>query len=176
MKPGGYFEASVLDIDMVNMGNRTKRTVDQIKSSLREQPANKSDWTKKAPSDKALHIMAKKGFVHITRCWVGLPAVGNVDGSREERASMQQVLKEVTAPEEIDMTSAEGMNRAVPRVGRWWYSKCFEDYPDEEEEVQQPRFKSSLWEDKTLLRECEKKRTNFRMLITFARKPLDYVD
>ncbi|KAF3201637.1 hypothetical protein TWF106_009694 [Orbilia oligospora] len=171
LKPGGYLELSVLDIDMVNMGPRTKRTVDEIKVNLRKhQSGNGSDWHKKTPSEKALRLMAKRGFTDITRCRVGLPTVGNVDGSREEQASMQQILKEGNSPEEVDMGSAEGINRVVSKVGRWWYGKCFENI-GEEVQGETLRYKKTLWEDKTLLRECEKKKTNFRMLISFARKP-----
>ncbi|KAK6520665.1 hypothetical protein TWF506_000914 [Arthrobotrys conoides] len=171
LKPGGYLELSVLDIDMVNMGPRTKRTIDEIKVNLRKyQSGNGSDWHKKTPSEKALRLMAKRGFTDITRCRVGLPTVGNVDGSREEQASMQQILKEGNSPEEVDMGSAEGINRVVSKVGRWWYGKCFENI-GEEVQGETLQYKKTLWEDKTLLRECEKKKTNFRMLISFARKP-----
>ncbi|KAK6503557.1 hypothetical protein TWF481_008571 [Arthrobotrys musiformis] len=171
LKPGGYLELSVLDIDMVNMGPRTKRTVDEIKVNLRKhQSGNGSDWHKKTPSEKALRLMAKRGFTDITRCRVGLPTVGNVDGSREEQASMQQILKEGNSPEEVDMGSAEGINRVVSKVGRWWYGKCFENIGEDTQE-ETLRYRKTLWEDKTLLRECEKKKTNFRMLISFARKP-----
>ncbi|KAK6537016.1 hypothetical protein TWF281_001220 [Arthrobotrys megalospora] len=171
LKPGGYLELSVLDIDMVNMGPRTKRTVDEIKLNLRKhQSGNGSDWNKKTPSEKALRLMAKRGFADITRCRVGLPTVGNVDGSREEQASMQQILKEGNSPDEVDMGSAEGINRVVSKVGRWWYGKCFENI-GEDVQGETLRYRKTLWEDKTLLRECEKKKTNFRMLISFARKP-----
>ncbi|KAK6351606.1 hypothetical protein TWF718_004762 [Orbilia javanica] len=171
LKPGGYLELSVLDIDMVNMGPRTKRTVDEIKANLRKhQSGNGSDWHKKTPSEKALRLMAKRGFTDITRCRVGLPTVGNVDGSREEQASMQQILKEGNSPDEVDMSSAEGINRVVSKVGRWWYGKCFENI-GEDIQGETLQYRKTLWEDKTLLRECEKKKTNFRMLISFARKP-----
>lgn len=171
LKPGGYLELSVLDIDMVNMGPRTKRTTDEIKVNLRKhQSGNGSDWHKKTPSEKALRLMAKRGFTDITRCRVGLPTVGNVDGSREEQASMQQILKEGNSPDEVDMGSAEGINRVVSKVGRWWYGKCFENI-GEDVQGEILRYRKTLWEDKTLLRECEKKKTNFRMLISFARKP-----
>ncbi|KAF3941683.1 hypothetical protein ABW19_dt0209262 [Dactylella cylindrospora] len=175
LKPGGYLELSVLDIDMVNMGPRTKRTIEEIKLNLRKhQAGNGSDWFKKTPSEKALRLLAKRGFTDITRCRVGLPTVGNVDGSREEQASMQQILKEGNSPDEVDMSSAEGINRVVSKVGRWWYTKCFENIG--EGQGDQSKYQRSLWEDKTLLRECEKKKTNFRMLISFAKKPSDWKD
>ncbi|KAF3903766.1 hypothetical protein ABW20_dc0103707 [Dactylellina cionopaga] len=171
LKPGGHLELSVLDIDMVNMGPRTKRTIDDIKVDLRKhQSGNGSDWSKKTPSEKALRLMAKRGFTDITRCRVGLPTVGNVDGSREEQASMQQILREGNSPDEVDMGSAEGINRVVSKVGRWWYNKCFENI-GQDTQGERLQYQKSIWEDKTLLRECEKKKTNFRMLISYARKP-----
>ena len=169
-------ELSVMDLDMANMGPRTSRTVDTIKDALhKRQTGNSSDWFRRSPTHKALKLMATRGFVDITRCRVGIPTVGNVDGSREEQASMQQILRE-GASEETDMNSAEGINRVVSKVGRWWYNKCFEDYPhnDQDDDEQESRAVKSLWEDQTLLRECEKRKTSFRMLISYAKKPMDW--
>ncbi|KAJ5595235.1 uncharacterized protein N7459_001443 [Penicillium hispanicum] len=61
----------------------------------------------------------------------------------------------------------ESIARIVARVGRWWYTKCYEDpvIPDTGEAD------SSMWNDRKLLRECQKRGTGFRMLIAYAQKP-----
>lgn len=60
----------------------------------------------------------------------------------------------------------ESIAKIVARVGRWWYSKCYED----------PVFSTgntdpSIWNDRKVLRECQKRGTGFRMLIAYAQKP-----
>lgn len=61
----------------------------------------------------------------------------------------------------------ESIAKIVARVGRWWYTKCYEDpvLPD----TGQPD--SSMWSDRRVLRECQKQGTGFRMLIAYAQKP-----
>ncbi|CAG8892198.1 unnamed protein product [Penicillium egyptiacum] len=60
----------------------------------------------------------------------------------------------------------ESIAKIVARVGRWWYSKCYED----------PVFSTgntdrSIWNDRKVLRECQKRGTGFRMFIAYAQKP-----
>ncbi|KAJ5776662.1 uncharacterized protein N7511_001673 [Penicillium nucicola] len=60
----------------------------------------------------------------------------------------------------------ESIAKIVARVGRWWYSKCYED----------PVFlggdsDTSMWSDRKVLRECQRRGTGFRMLIAYAQKP-----
>ncbi|KAJ5467576.1 hypothetical protein N7475_005328 [Penicillium sp. IBT 31633x] len=60
----------------------------------------------------------------------------------------------------------ESIAKIVARVGRWWYSKCYED----------PIFSTrdtdrSIWNDRKVLRECQKGGTGFRMFIAYAQKP-----
>ncbi|OQE23092.1 hypothetical protein PENSTE_c009G03042 [Penicillium steckii] len=57
--------------------------------------------------------------------------------------------------------------KIVARVGRWWYTKCYEDpvLPDTGDND------PSMWNDRKTLRECQKRGTGFRMLIAYAQKP-----
>lgn len=61
----------------------------------------------------------------------------------------------------------ESIAKIVARVGRWWYTKCYEDpiLPDTGDND------PSMWNDRKLLRECQKRGTGFRMLIAYAQKP-----
>jgi hypothetical protein len=59
----------------------------------------------------------------------------------------------------------EGITKMVARVGRWWYSACYEQRLLLETD-------KSVWRERGLLRECEKQGTSFRLLICCAQKPL----
>ncbi|KAJ5225678.1 hypothetical protein N7468_006903 [Penicillium chermesinum] len=61
----------------------------------------------------------------------------------------------------------ESIAKIVARVGRWWYTKCYEDpvLPDTGDSD------PSMWNDPKVLRECQKRGTGFRMLIAHAQKP-----
>ncbi|KGO75632.1 hypothetical protein PITC_055100 [Penicillium italicum] len=60
----------------------------------------------------------------------------------------------------------ESIAKIVARVGRWWYSKCYED-PILSTGSTDP----SIWNDRKVLRECQKRGTGFRMFIAYAQKP-----
>ncbi|KAJ5089673.1 hypothetical protein N7532_008357 [Penicillium argentinense] len=61
----------------------------------------------------------------------------------------------------------ESIAKIVARVGRWWYTKCYEDpvLPDTGDNG------PSMWNDRKTLRECQKLGTGFRMLIAYTQKP-----
>ena len=61
----------------------------------------------------------------------------------------------------------ESIAKIVARVGRWWYTKCYEE-PALHHLDPSDR---SLWNDRKVLRECQKRGTGFRMLIAYAQKP-----
>ncbi|KAJ5960901.1 uncharacterized protein N7479_008051 [Penicillium vulpinum] len=61
----------------------------------------------------------------------------------------------------------ESIAKIVARVGRWWYSKCYEDPILSNRNTQDP----SIWNDRKVLRECQKRGTGFRMFIAYAQKP-----
>ncbi|KAJ5513655.1 hypothetical protein N7463_003207 [Penicillium fimorum] len=61
----------------------------------------------------------------------------------------------------------ESIAKIVARVGRWWYSKCYEDPIFSNGNSQGP----TIWNDRKVLRECQKRGTGFRMFIAYAQKP-----
>ncbi|CAI7612662.1 unnamed protein product [Penicillium pancosmium] len=61
----------------------------------------------------------------------------------------------------------ESIAKIVARVGRWWYTKCYEDPVLPNMGDNDP----SMWNDRKTLRECQKRGTGFRMLIAYAQKP-----
>ncbi|KAJ5679245.1 hypothetical protein N7462_007489 [Penicillium macrosclerotiorum] len=61
----------------------------------------------------------------------------------------------------------ESIAKIVARVGRWWYTKCYEDPV-----LPNPGASDAgIWTDRKVLRECQKQGTGFRMLIAYAQKP-----
>jgi len=153
---GGYLEVTLLDAELMNVGSRAQRAVDLVKAIMQRENESSSSPGKPA-SEKVLRILAKKGFEDINKCFLGLPAVGKVD-SRSER---EQGARE-PSPDDPDSIS-----EVISKVGRWWYSRCYEGVITSQGE----HMGRSMWADKGLLRECKKKRTNFRMLVCCARKP-----
>ncbi|KAJ5928643.1 hypothetical protein N7466_007599 [Penicillium verhagenii] len=61
----------------------------------------------------------------------------------------------------------ESIAKIVARVGRWWYTKCYEDPVLPASGDNDP----SMWRDRKVLRECQQRGTGFRMLIAYAQKP-----
>ena len=175
LRPGGYLEMSILDIDMVNMGNRARRAVRALK--VRMQVADPGVSLKPA-SDELQKMLGRRGFENLNRCMVGVPVAGQVSESRsgsldEERneQSLGEMLRDASAVIQQAGTSGnraeDSMVNMMPKVGRWWYSRCYETSVVAEDEPE-----DSLWADKALLKECEKRDTGFKLLICYAQKPL----
>ncbi|KAL9608864.1 MAG: hypothetical protein Q9204_009205 [Flavoplaca sp. TL-2023a] len=172
LRPGGYIEISILDLDMVNMGNRARRAVRGLKTRM--QMARK-DVDLKPLSDNIQKMLGRRGFENLRRGMVTVPVAGTLDGS--ETSSRNASMDEGRGKSFADMlndeseTGDEGITRMVSRVGRWWYERCYESGErgrEGEEEVGV----ESIWNDKALLRECEKKETGLKLLICYAQKPV----
>lgn len=163
LRPGGFLEISMLDLDMMNMGNRARRAVRMLK--VRMQVADPT-VSLKPVSDNIQKMLGRRGFENLNRCMVGVPVAGKVSDSRsgsfdEASVSLGDMLKDPS--EQGD----EGITKMVVKVGRWWYTRCYElgVLPDGDLE-------RSIWNDKALLKECEKRETSFKLLICYAQKPL----
>ncbi|KAJ4358179.1 uncharacterized protein N0V89_002758 [Didymosphaeria variabile] len=200
LRPGGYLELSVLDLDLVNMGNRARRAVRGLKVKM--QVADE-DVSLRNISDEIMGLVGKKGFTECNRCFVGVPVAGNLpspddtDAASKKRkgstassinkptgattkatkkpkpeVSFSDLLNTRASSESTDNTITD----MVARVGRWWYSRCYESLvlpeagePDAANSGDILR--SSIWRDESLINECEKRGTSFRLLIGYAQKP-----
>jgi hypothetical protein len=60
----------------------------------------------------------------------------------------------------------EGVTKMVSKVGRWWYSRCYESITLPEGDMTK-----SIWTNDSLVRECEKRSTNLKLMICYAQKP-----
>jgi SAM-dependent methyltransferase len=176
LRPGGFLEISVLDLDMMNMGNRARRAVRNLK--LRMQ-ATDSSVSLKPVSDNIQRLLGRRGFENLNRCMVGVPAAGAIPSSRdnsiENGSEGSKVNRKSVSFSDLLSNSEKGQNsenddesitKMVAKVGRWWYSRCYETSVLPEGDVTQ-----SIWADEALLRECEKWQTSFRLLLCYAQKP-----
>jgi SAM-dependent methyltransferase len=181
LRPGGFLEISVLDLDMMNMGNRARRAVRGLK--VRMQDADPTVSLKSA-SDNIQRLLGRRGFENLNRCMVGVPATGRIPSSRDgsvggaggrsTTGSRQSVNFSDLLGSSASQTSGhgsqtsedEGITKMVAKVGRWWYSRCYESLvlPDGD-------LSHSIWSDEALIRECEELQTSFRLLVCYAQKP-----
>ncbi|KAL8917881.1 MAG: hypothetical protein Q9208_007704 [Pyrenodesmia sp. 3 TL-2023] len=164
LRPGGFLEISILDLDMVNMGNRARRAVRALKVKMQVAQPNVS---LKPFSDNIQKMLGRRGFENLSRCMVTVPVAGLISDSRagsldERDLSFGDMLKDPSPQGD------ESITKMVSRVGRWWYTRCYESgvLPDAEDSDQ------SIWADRALLKECEKRETGLKLLICYAQKPL----
>jgi len=62
----------------------------------------------------------------------------------------------------------ESITKMVAKVGRWWYSRCYESAAAT---VPLSGFRGGLWADKPLLSECEELGTSLKLMVCHARAP-----
>ncbi|KAF2022136.1 hypothetical protein BU24DRAFT_38665 [Aaosphaeria arxii CBS 175.79] len=197
LRPGGHLELSVLDLDLVNMGNRARRAVRSLK--VRMQVADEHVSLRNI-SDEIMAGLGRKGFAECNRCFVGVPVAGRLPSSDEAetrrkgstassigKASTSAPKAKNTSKPEVsfsELLNAQSSSEStddsitdmVARVGRWWYSRCYESLVLPE--AGQPGsansgnlLESSIWRDENLIKECEKRGTSFKLLIGYAQKP-----
>lgn len=189
LRPGGHLEVVALDIDMMNMGTRGRRALRGLKTRMQQTDP---DVCLGNLSDSLVRMIGRRGFEEVQRCIVGVPTAGriprsddafrssscsststsgrprtaNSSGNEESDISFATLLQRNRQSQIVEPGRAndEGITKMVARVGRWWYSACYE----------QPLLKDdkSVWQENGLLRECEKQGTSFRLLICCAQKPL----
>ena len=160
LRPGGYIEISALDLDLALMGNRARRSVRELKMRIH---AAEPETSLKPASDNMQRLLGRSGFEKLNRCVIGVPAAGSVAGSRassmdenERTDSFRELVKDESEG------SDEGIAKMVAKVGRWWYTQCYERGDAEH----------SIWKDRLLLKECEELQTTFKLLICYAQKPM----
>ncbi len=183
LRPGGYLEVAVLDLDLMNMGTKARSAVRGLKTRMQAKDGNVS---LRNLSDVLVRLIGRRGFEDVQRCIVGVPAAGRIPRSqdissssshrsskpiwrREDREgdefSFADLLEDARSSQiESGKNNDESITKMVAKVGRWWYSTCYE-------KALFPNDNSSIWNDHALLRECEKQGTSFKLLICHAQKP-----
>jgi SAM-dependent methyltransferase len=190
LRPDGYLEFNVLDLDLVNMGNRARRAVRGLKIQI--QAAN-DDTSLCNVSDEIIGGLGRKGFSDCQTCIVGVPVAGKLYNAGS--SSTEEIGKNISSSSEmsskgtntessfsdlLNMSPSNGSTtNSVPNmiahVGRWWYSCCFETLvqptTDDPAANSSHLLKNSIWKDEKLIKECEERGTTFKMLIGYAKKP-----
>ena len=187
LRAGGYLEMSVLDLDMVNMGSRTRKAVRKLKE--RTYAADPSISLKPA-SDSFQRLLGRHGFDGLRRCMVSIPVAGMVARSSSDSSSStaslskQRLPPRPSPPDETggggeslgdllsnplpSSSNDENIRKIVTRVARWWYTRCYElpVLPDGNGDA-------SIWvsDGRRVLRECQKWGTGFQLLVGYAMKP-----
>ncbi|KAE8163805.1 hypothetical protein BDV40DRAFT_132618 [Aspergillus tamarii] len=204
LRPGGYMEMSLLDLDMVNMGIRTRKAVRNLKERTYLTDPSIS---LKPSSDSIQRLLGRHGFDNLRRCMVRIPVAGVIvrsSASSSSTSSSNPSTLAVTATSSTALShpsnssigaqtqthsksssndtdlslgdllsdpfpspsNDESIRKIVARVGRWWYTRCYE-IPV----LANGDAGLSIWSDKKVLRECQKRGTGFRLLIAYAQKP-----
>lgn len=181
LKPGGYMELSILDIDLNNMGNRGRRAVRQLKERAHIRSPNVS---LASSSDLLLRLLGRKGFTDIKTCRLGVPVASalapsessasgssssrNGTRSGSTRSSSGKAKRDTRSLAEIISDDGpiadESITKMVAKVGRWWYDRCYES-------VAPAPGGRSMWNDPALLAECEEWRTTLKLMVCHARMP-----
>ncbi|EEQ86526.1 hypothetical protein RJZ56_001022 [Blastomyces dermatitidis] len=194
LRPGAYLEMNVMDLDMVNMGTRTRKAVRMLKERI--FVADPSISLKPA-SDNIQRLLGKRGFENLNRCIVGVPVAGTILSSSDTSSSNRSVtsihpyspnptsttqggskpkrppsdnpsvsLGDLLSDSSPSESNDESIAKMVAKVARWWYTRCYEAaiLPDGNPDY-------SIWADRRVLRECQRRGTGFRLLIAFAQKP-----
>lgn len=133
---------STIDMDLVNMGSRARKAVKNLKTRLHQADGRLSLWNQ---GDAFLKLLGRRGFEGIQRCVVALPAAGRVSRSQDSASSRAEspaqtrkvhiVDDEMEGPGLADLLRGknedgqldEQITKTVARVGRWWYSTCYEE-------------------------------------------------
>jgi hypothetical protein len=165
LKPGGYLETAILDLDMMNMGNRARRAVRGLKVQM--QVADPTISLSSA-SDTVLRHIGKRGFHDVKICKVGIPVASTIPssstkGTKKEELSLQDMMRDDS------QVGDEGITKMVAKVGRWWFQRCYEVdvLPGGERGLER-----SVWGDRGLLEECETWNSSFKLVVAYAQKPV----
>lgn len=178
LKPGGYIELSILDVDMNNMGNNARRAVRRLKERMHTRAPNTS---LASSSDLILRLLGRKGFSDIKTCRVGVPLATSAPGSTSSTSSTSKTETSTSSAATrkrskretrslADMMCAggpgadESITKMVSKVGRWWYDRCYES-------VALAGGEKSMWQDHAILAECEEWRTSLKLMVCHARIP-----
>lgn len=158
LKPGGFIEFSILDVDLNNVGGRARRAVRRLKEQI---SAQNPDFSLSSTADLILRLLGNKGFVDIKTCRVGVPVASSITkasakGGKKDERSLAEMMNDKTE------LGDENITKMVSKVGRWWYNRCYEIPTG---------IGSSIWHDRALLAECEEWGTSLKLTVCHAKIP-----
>lgn len=158
LAPGGHLELCTIDLDMLHMGTATRRAVRDLKTTVN---AWDPSTNLKPASDHVQWLLGRRGFDRVNRCVVKVPVSAPARLSEAEQTiALAELLTDSTGRGDASI------GRTVARVGRWWYSRCYE-----EGVLKTGMTERSVFEEEGVLAECERLGTTFKVLLCYARKP-----
>ncbi|KAG6988813.1 hypothetical protein FocnCong_v001842 [Fusarium oxysporum f. sp. conglutinans] len=171
LKSGGFIELSILDVGL-HMGNRGRRRVRRLKERTNEKTP---DTSLGSTADLIVRLLGKVGFTTIKTARVGVPVASSVtrsDSKADKGKATPEKMKDPPSLSEMMSDNSpladEGITKMVSRVGRWWYTRCYENA------AENPSGKS-IWNDKSLLAESEELGTSLKLMVCCARAPLERI-
>ncbi|KAB8296950.1 hypothetical protein EYC80_002358 [Monilinia laxa] len=182
LKPGGYIEITLLDLDMLNMGPRTRRAVRDLKTRLKYRD---EDVVLGSLGDMVLRELGERGFGDVKSCC----GIGKGKEEKEEKKSKRKQKDSRSLAEMIKDESEsadESITRMVAKVGRWWYMRCYEcslltsassasaakKEKNKSGRKRKDKEAKSIFSDMRILDECEKWNTSFKLVVIHAQKPI----
>ncbi|KAF5700414.1 hypothetical protein FGLOB1_10792 [Fusarium globosum] len=172
LEPGGFIELCILDVDLNNMGNRGRRTVRRLKERINEKTP---DTSLGSTADLIVRLLGKVGFTTIKAARVGVPVATSVtrsDSKADKGKAIAEKKKDPPSLSEMMSDNSpladEGITKMVSRVGRWWYTRCYESAAGNSSV-------KSIWGDKCLLSEAEELGTSLKLMVCCARAPLERI-
>lgn len=165
LKPGGFVELSILDVDLNNVGSRTRRAVRRLKERVSTECP---EVNLSSTADIMLRLLGQQGFMDVKTCRVGVPVASAIsgspsveeDGHKRKRTKDERSLAEMMNDE--TETGDENITKMVGKVGRWWYNRLYETPTG---------VGSSIWNDRALLAECEEWKTSLKLMVCHAKVP-----
>ncbi|KAL2211855.1 hypothetical protein CC79DRAFT_1266260 [Sarocladium strictum] len=169
LKPDGYLELSILDVDLNNMGNLGRRAVRGLKERIQD---NAPDTSLASTADLIVRLLGKLGFSSIKAARVGVPVASSVSrpsSSKDSTSSERKMKKDKPSLAEMMSDNSpvadESITKMVSRVGRWWYTRCYENASGT------TSADKSIWNDKLLMSECGELGTSLKLMVCCARAP-----
>ncbi|PHH88709.1 hypothetical protein CDD83_7182 [Cordyceps sp. RAO-2017] len=167
LRTGGHIELSVLDADLNSMGNQARRTVRWLKERIHGEAAGVN---LASTADVMLRLLGQAGFSSVKAARVGVPVASSITRPEAQRRSDSKGTGQREAASLAEMMrdkspmADESINKLVTRVGRWWYTRCYENAAGSSAE-------KSIWCNKALLSECEELGTSLKLMVCCARAP-----
>lgn len=170
---------TLLDLDMVNMGPRTRRATRALKTRMQDDNRDGGVFTGSA-SDTLLKLVSKRGLLDLKSCVVGVPVALDVksttplsDKVKGKQPAVARAKEELSLAEMIKDNSRagdEGITKMVAKVGRWWFSRCYEDAALAGHS-ESGADEKSIFADERVLMECETWHASFKLVVAYAQKP-----
>ena len=173
LKPGGYLEMSILDVDLNDMGSYGYQAVRQLKEQIFETAP---ETNLASTADLMVHQVRENGFSDIRALRIRIPVARSIVRAhgdskvREAKSFAEQSQKENYQSDLSDTMSHPNSKvdtrtaKMVGPVSCWWHARCYGS-------ASSLNVTTGIWSDKALLKECERMGTSFNLMLCCGRAP-----